>query len=336
MGGSKRCVLVALASVTMLAFLLYLTVPPLDTYVGDIHVMSSPPAAVPRLDTYKDRLAWISHQCKKLGLTAVAKSLAFEPGLNVYSAPKHKLVFCAIPKITSTTWKRALIALEMAPPGSKADMQQFNVLPKNYPHTDSKVGKYVQRLSTIKDSRQKAAILSNADTKFMFVRHPFTRLLSAYRDKIADDAGDIGFRKWYLSEISKHVGWQHAGGKISTSVSFVQFLNNVFRTPTERFDIHWARMVDVCNPCVINYDFVGKQESMRNDSAELLRRTGLAESIDFPVRNATYKKATSSDDVTLMRTYYKKVPLYLARQLHAKYEADFLLFNYTFPDELFA
>ncbi|XP_014677191.1 PREDICTED: carbohydrate sulfotransferase 12-like [Priapulus caudatus] len=297
--------------------------------------MSSPPAEVPRLDTYKDRLAWISHQCEKLGHTAVAKSLEFKPGLNVYSTPRHKLVYCAIPKIASTTWKFALIALEMAPPGSKADMQQFNVLPKGYPHMDINVGQYIQRLSTIKNSRRKAAILSNADTKFMFVRHPFIRLLSAYRDKIADDADDKGFRKSYLSRIPKHVGWQHAGGKISTSVSFVQFLNNVLGTPTERLDIHWARMVDVCDPCVINYDFVGKHESMHDDSAELLRRMGLAESIDFPMRNATYK-TTSSDDVTLMRTYYKKVPLDLARQLHAKYEADFLLFNYTFPDELFA
>ncbi|XP_014679421.1 PREDICTED: carbohydrate sulfotransferase 14-like [Priapulus caudatus] len=217
----------------------------------------------------------------------------------------------------------------MAPPGSKADMQQFNVLPKQYPHTDSQVGKYVQRLSTIKDSRKKAAILNNATTKFMFVRHPLTRILSAYRDKIADKADDQRFRKSYLRKNPKL-------GKISTSVSFVQFLNHVLGTLTEQLEMHWARMVDVCNPCVINYDFVGKHESMRDDSAELLRRTGLAESIDFPVRNATYKKATSSDDVTLMRTYYKQVPLDLARQLHAKYEADFLLFNYTFPYELFA
>ncbi|XP_014662962.1 PREDICTED: carbohydrate sulfotransferase 11-like [Priapulus caudatus] len=92
----------------------------------------------------------------------------------------------------------------------------------------------------------------------------------------------------------------------------------------------------MCNPCVVNYDFVGKYETLRDDSAELLRRTGLAGSLTFPQRNTTiYYKATSGED-RLLRKNYRHGPLSLGRRLYEKYESDFLLFGYSFHEEWFA
>ncbi|XP_014674110.1 PREDICTED: carbohydrate sulfotransferase 11-like [Priapulus caudatus] len=227
------------------------------------------------------------------------------------------------------------MALEMAPPGGKANMSQFSHLTPGFVHIDSNIDPYIRRLGGVAGTNKMAAILGGS-TKFMFVRHPLSRLLSAFRSKLEPGAFDKHNRQRKIAMIRRHFELSHANESVGESVSFEQFLTFVVESRRLRLDNHWARMVDLCNPCLINYDFVGKYETLRDDSAALLRRTGLTQSLDFPTRTASRYGNTSSDDVMLMRRYYKDVPLELGRKVYATYELDFLLFNYSLPEKLFA
>ena len=80
---------------------------------------------------------------------------------------KLKLVFCFIPKVSCTTWKRVLYTAENN--GEKLEGATHN----------NKHFSWLQDYSIAE--RQKTF---NTYYKAMFVREPFARLASAYRDKI--------------------------------------------------------------------------------------------------------------------------------------------------------
>ena len=94
-----------------------------------------------------------------------------------------------------------------------------------------------------------------------------------------------------------------------------------------RFDVHWRPQVRLCNPCVVNYDFIIRFEHLAKDSnhiLEYLQRNDPEEKKVFfnpkrsPVidRNKT-KKAFSS------------LPNSLFEKLKKIYLDDFQAFNYS-------
>ncbi|XP_014679751.1 PREDICTED: carbohydrate sulfotransferase 11-like [Priapulus caudatus] len=277
-----------------------------DRYVAPLAPPMRP--AAPLADTVDNTLlAYIREQCDGLDRVMAEIPLSWK---RMYLAPKYNLAYCTVPKIASTTWKRALVALGKAPPDGKVDMKQFDVLPRGFVHIDRNVGPYLRLASDVIEDKSKIATVLDSYTAFMFARHPFTRLLSAYRDKVADDADSPSYRRLLFPRLSD-VRRRHADA-----------------SPGPPLGRH--------SSIYIHFDYVGKYETLSDDSAELLRRTNLDDVIVFPERNASYKRATSSDDVTLMREFYGRVPLELGRRLYEKYELDFLIFNYTFPEDLFA
>ncbi|XP_014662954.1 PREDICTED: carbohydrate sulfotransferase 12-like [Priapulus caudatus] len=195
--------------------------------------------AAPLADTIDERVALLRHQCAKLERAGVEKSLAEYPYtyMHVFWLPRRKLVYCEVQKVASTTWKNALLALEMAPAGSKADMQQFNRLPLDYVHIDTNVERNLQRVSRIVDLAKMADMLS-ARTKFLFVRHPLVRLLSAYRDEIAAGSRSEKIHREQIAMIRKHFARSPTNANVGDAVSFVQFLTYVAETPTREYNYH--------------------------------------------------------------------------------------------------
>jgi hypothetical protein len=110
------------------------------------------------------------------------------------------------------------------------------------------------------------SILESDDIfKFCFVRSPYTRTLSAYKDKIVKSKGKFWDR--YREQIISL-----NGKNISDQITFDDFLLFIESTPDNKRDIHWRTQTSLLNLDVFQYDFIGKQESFDTDFSYVLGR----------------------------------------------------------------
>ena len=108
--------------------------------------------------------------------------------------------------------------------------------------------------------------------KFLVVRHPFERIMSAYVDKLENYERDLKYRGGYY--------YAMYGAEIVTKFrskyqqkfpenelfqkkepSFVEFVEFLLETPVEKFDEHWKPMFMLCPTCHFNFDVIVKMET---------------------------------------------------------------------------
>ncbi|XP_077863944.1 carbohydrate sulfotransferase 9-like [Saccoglossus kowalevskii] len=90
----------------------------------------------------------------------------------MYVDDEYKLVYCPVPKVATSNWRRVLMVMGGCY-NSTAEIKDitWGIYTKKFKQLGSfDLEGRVRRLQTY--------------TKVIFVRHPFERLLSAYRDKI--------------------------------------------------------------------------------------------------------------------------------------------------------
>ena len=113
--------------------------------------------------------------------------------------------------------------------------------------------------------------------KFTFVREPFERLLSAYKDKFVNRRQvnvDRKIREYHGREILKNFrpnASKRALKKLDdiTFREFIQYLvTKGSNKSTPVMDWHWDNYVNICGMCAINYDFIGHYETFDQDLAE--------------------------------------------------------------------
>lgn len=107
-------------------------------------------------------------------------------------------------------------------------------------------------------------------------------------------------------------------------IAYLTDYNSVIKT-----NEHWERFHILCNPCLINYDFIGKLETIERDSQFILDKLSLSEWIKMPSRSEL-KYATELTN-SYMEQFYGNISRHSLVQLFKKYHADFLIFNYTVP-----
>uniref|UniRef100_A0A3P9J3K2 Carbohydrate sulfotransferase n=1 Tax=Oryzias latipes TaxID=8090 RepID=A0A3P9J3K2_ORYLA len=244
---------------------------------------------------------------------------------------KHGIIYCYIPKVACTNWKRILIALNYSEP--YPDPMSFK---HNWVHQFERF----QHLNDFPKAERDVSLIINAKlkhyTKFLYVRDPFVRLISAYRDKMLnyDQYFYEGYVRLILLLYKKHttVTYNHeVGRKEGLQPSFYNFIQYILDPRTEKkepFEPHWRQMHRLCHPCLIEYDLVGHQESLQEDAQELLKILKLEKAIKFP---SSYENMTSVDTVM---DWFQTVPLEDRRKLYRLYEKDFKLFGYRRPTEL--
>lgn len=167
--------------------------------------------------------------------------------------------------------------------------------------------------------------------KFLVVRHPFERLLSAYRDKLEHIEG----REYYYRRFGRHITYKYRKNKKENDTRleplFVEFLE--FIAKENYFDEHWVPYHETCMPCDIKYDYILKFESLNEEMSFLLLESGLQDLIDIRLefKNVNHRGATTK---SVTENYYKDVPLSLLKKIYSVYETDFKLFFYS-PEEYY-
>ncbi|XP_070547200.1 carbohydrate sulfotransferase 8-like [Ptychodera flava] len=139
---------------------------------------------VSREQIFKKRTDLLSEQCKLY--TSSRRCLLQAYGRTIVDEA-HKTLYCEIFKVGSSNWHRMFL-------GFVADVT---------PRFRKGTAEYYKRLHTYKGER--AAILRDYTTRFMFVRHPFSRLVSCFADKV-DQGPDVDFIERHLKLIEAETG----------------------------------------------------------------------------------------------------------------------------------
>ncbi|XP_010784174.1 carbohydrate sulfotransferase 12-like isoform X1 [Notothenia coriiceps] len=172
-------------------------------------------------------------------------------------------------------------------------------------------------------------------TKFLFVRDPFVRLISAFRNKFGKPNED--FYKQFGSVMLRR--YANLSGSLPETAAeafaagikptFQQFITYLLDPETEResiFNEHWRQVYRLCHPCQVKYDFIGRLESLETDAEHLLKLLEVDHLLHFP-SGARNRTAASWE-----RDWFAQIPIAMRRELYKLYEPDFELFGYPKPD----
>ena len=109
----------------------------------------------------------------------------------------------------------------------------------------------------------------NHYTKVMFVRHPLERLISAYRSKFQTIAQNTEYyRRKYGIKIKSRLRKESLNSSEPVNdVRFDEFVSLVVTRLIKPLDRHWKPMADLCYPCAVRYDFVGRYENLQAHAA---------------------------------------------------------------------
>ena len=152
----------------------------------------------------------------------------------------------------------------------------------------------------------------------MVVRHPFERILSAYRDKLEDLSRDIEAREgYYYTTYGKHIVAEYRDPRDRANMTGVlepswrEFVTYLLNTPATKYDKHWMPMWMLCSPCIIRlswsndkslpgvfthpfprYDAISKMETFSEDTQYILQQAGLEDklSVEWKHRTGIFKE----------------------------------------------
>jgi len=163
---------------------------------------------------------------------------------------------------------------------------------------------------------------------FSFVRHPFDRLVSCYKDKVENfQPGGPG------EDIYR---------KTNGNTTFNNFLQMIIENHKDsiRPDWHWMPFYEKCYYCYINYTFIGRLESFDESVKYILLEANLTNII--PLEQATMHllatdqgsqshKLKKFDGKASARTlqYFAPISKLMIMKLYEIYKKDFLLFGYN-------
>ncbi|XP_055393355.1 carbohydrate sulfotransferase 14 isoform X2 [Bubalus kerabau] len=161
--------------------------------------------------------------------------------------------------------------------------------------------------------------------KFLFVRDPLERLLSAYRNKF----GEIReYQQRYGVEIVKRYRAGAGPSPAGDDVTFPEFLRYLADEDPERMNEHWMPVYHLCQPCAVRYDFVGSYERLEADANQVLEWVRAPPHVRFPARQAWYRPASPES----LHYHLCSAPRALLQDVLPKYILDFSLFAYPLPN----
>ncbi|XP_060769998.1 carbohydrate sulfotransferase 12-like [Neoarius graeffei] len=245
---------------------------------------------------------------------------------NLLVDDRHGIIYCYVPKVGCTAWKRIMIVLSESLKVHGVPYRDPADIPIEQVH-----GSSVQHLNAY----PKAVMKQKLETykKFMFVRDPFVRLISAYRDKI--QTNNIFYKRISLDIVKKFgnisippssIKEAHTDGIVPSFEHFIQYILSLAESNYTKFDEHWRQVIHLCHPCLIDYDFIGKMETIEEDAAQLLRILHVDNIVDLqPLKRTKTEQSWT-------KTWFANIPMEWRRKLYKVYEADFRLFGYKYDD----
>ena len=235
----------------------------------------------------------------------------------IFVFPKYKLLYCAIPKVGCASWKLLFLYLHghiksqhgTSDPHAMAD-RSFQKLSQMQPEAASKALKEY--------------------TSFVFVRNPYTKILSAYNDKFVRHPVLGKWRQMVRGwSLKNRPGFKPPPGG-AWNVSFDEFVRHY--NGAKYKEVHWEDMHKLCHPCHVHYNFIGFYETLEADSDYILDHVGVPPDIRL-VSDLTKKPTHSSSDKSLTASYsHLSDKLFTELSKSPGLRRDCELFDYKMPD----
>ncbi|XP_076752599.1 carbohydrate sulfotransferase 11 [Xylocopa sonorina] len=241
---------------------------------------------------------------------------------NILVDEQHELLYCYVPKVACTNWKRVLMIATGKWPGN--DPMEIPADQAHSPGTFQRLSNYTQP--------EIERMLATYD-KLIVVRHPLERLLSAYRNKL--EPKREGSSRYFQTRFGRKIIKRYRrnaseqslkNGDDVTFREFVEFVTD--NSSNETRNEHWNPIYELCQPCLVNYNLVSKYESLVEDATEVLERMGV-ESVNFPA-----KPTNSEPTAKKLEKYYSTLTYRQLRNLANLYKLDLRLFDYSLEDVL--
>ncbi|KAI3366300.1 hypothetical protein L3Q82_009769, partial [Scortum barcoo] len=247
----------------------------------------------------------------------------------IFVCDKHKILFCQTPKVGNTQWKKVLIVLN----GAFSTVEE---IPENLVHDHEKNG--LPRLSSL--TPQEITHRLSTYFKFLIVRDPFERLISAFKDKFVKNPR---FEPWYKHDIApaiirKYRKSHRDSDRAASGLHFEDFVRYLGDAEgRHRMDrqfgehiIHWVTYADLCAPCEIHYSVVGHHETLEQDAPYILKAAGIDQLVSYPA----IPPGITRYNRTKVEHYFSGISKRDIKRLYARYQGDFHLFGYPSPDFL--
>ena len=243
---------------------------------------------------------------------------------------KRKLMFCFIPKVACTNFKRIFLGLN----GVVSPSDVYNVSGYDVHFT------FVKKLPFLRDYRKTERNKRLSEyKKFMFVRDPFERLVSAYRSKLEIHPNPDS-RVVFLNMIDAFYAefperrrereWQKKMGA-KANATFKDFLYFILdRLELQgRNNEHFVPMVSLCDPCNVHYDFIGSYENLAADSEHIFKELSIG--YHFPARNDNYSATETS---RVVASYFTDLQPELVSMVWELFKNDYTVFDIAVPNWL--
>merc|ERR1719369_494222 len=244
---------------------------------------------------------------------------------------EHGLMWCKVPKAASTSWLHAYLTM--------AHVQEYEIpedngmglhafLREKYPLLSKNLNKQFMPVSL----------------KFLVVRHPFERVVSAYMDKLEDYSRDLKYRGGYYYAmygadiVAKfRQKYQEKFPKnplfMRKEPSFVEFIEFLIETPVSKYDEHWKPQFILCPPCHFKFDVIVKMETFNRDTDFILSQRNLAGVISLAKKHTSVgSKKEKKKEHNLVKTLFSQLSKKMVQALYEKYRIDFQMFEYDLSD----
>jgi len=183
--------------------------------------------------------------------------------------------------------------------------------------------------------------------KFVFVRHPFERLVSAFHDKfITIQQLNLmkPFINFYLNQngINKPNSkeWQHITKEWvnkNINVTFQNFVSFVLHENSLKEEIsgpswHWWPFSDVCKICDIGYNYIGQLESLQEDISCILEKFPeykVFQGMKTNIKNKVNASGHHNKNMTM--EYFSQLSKSTIIELYRMYKLDFSIGGYSYP-----
>ncbi|KAM6973333.1 carbohydrate sulfotransferase 8 [Aplochiton taeniatus] len=270
--------------------------------------------------TQESRQQLLSEVCAKYQPNAGKRPLAPSQVARVYVEDRWRLLYCEVPKAGCSNWKRVLMVLS-------GRARSTHLISHNVTH----YANHLRQLDSYDPFARTQKL--NSYNRVIFVREPFERLVSAYRDKF--ESPNPFYHSVYGRPIIKQyranatLTAQRTGAGV-TFREFVRYLVDIHRSIG--MDIHWLPVSQLCIPCMLHYTFIGKFENMGEEANFLLQSIGAPKNLTFP----NFKDRNPHEERTsfkITQRYFGQLSATQRQKVYDLYYMDYQMFNYPKPFE---
>ncbi len=245
----------------------------------------------------------LSERLPHLAASAIADRLSYGSFVSL----EHKILYVETPKAACTTIKHFLRTLCHAPPlqypiGSLRETRRDMFI-----HVRANVP--LPSLLDLDDDTQRHVLAAPDFLRLAIVRNPYTRLTSAWRNKIM--VCEPGYEYVYRKVMGDIPPLRQK--KLLTFEQFLQFVEQ--ETSLSTCNPHWRRQVDLLLYPAISYSHIGKMERMSETAAVLQEHVGTSVPVHFDSSNRTAGRGDPLDEQA-------------AARILALYRSDFETFGY--------